>query len=149
MNYIRISFMLAFVAMTLGCAVNKQKASIVGDADLTQAKVFYVEHFEPDKRNFHNNISDQIKRLGYESTAGEPGLAPEKVDAVVTYKDKWMWDITNYMIELTITFRDPKGGFPLIVGESFHTSLTRLSPDEMIEEVVTNIFDEINKGAEE
>jgi hypothetical protein len=50
-----------------------------------------------------------------------------------------MWDITMYMIELTIDFRDPKTSFPLATGTSMHTSLTRKSPEEMVEEVLTNI----------
>jgi hypothetical protein len=62
------------------------------------------------------------------------------VDALVTYKDKWMWDITMYMLELTITIRDPQNDYPLATGNSFHTSLTRKSPTEMVDEVVENIF---------
>jgi hypothetical protein len=50
-----------------------------------------------------------------------------------------MWDITMYMLELTINFRDPKNNFPLASGNSFHTSLTRKSPEEMVDEVLNNI----------
>ena len=51
-----------------------------------------------------------------------------------TYKDKWMWDITMYMIELTITFREPGTDYPLAEGNSYHTSLTRKSPEEMVDD---------------
>lgn len=139
-RFTKFAFELFLVVMLVGCAVNKEQANIVGDPDLSQVKVFYVEHFKPDKRNFQNVISERISTYGYSATAGEAGDAPEDTDIVVTYKDKWMWDITNYMLELTITFRDPDSGFPLVVGESYHTSLTRLSPEEMIEEVLANMF---------
>jgi hypothetical protein len=43
------------------------------------------------------------------------------------------------MIELTVNFRDPKTNFPLATGNSLHTSLTRKSPDAMVEEVLANI----------
>jgi hypothetical protein len=62
------------------------------------------------------------------------------VDAIVTYVDKWFWDITMYMLELTITLRDPKTDFPLATGNSYHTSMTRKSPEGMVDEVLTNIF---------
>ena len=62
------------------------------------------------------------------------------MDIAVDYADKWMWDITMYMKELTITFRDPKTNVPLGSGNSFHGSLTRKSPKEMVDEVLTNIF---------
>jgi hypothetical protein len=51
-----------------------------------------------------------------------------------------MWDITMYMLELTITIRDPKTDFPIATGNSFHTSLTRLSPKDMVNEVIENIY---------
>ncbi len=45
-----------------------------------------------------------------------------------------------YMLELTVTIRDPKTDFPMASGNSFHTSLSRLSPKEMSIEVVDNIY---------
>jgi len=63
----------------------------------------------------------------------------------VTYVDKWMWDITMYLLELTITIRDPQTDYPLANGNSYHTSLTRKSPPEMVDEVLGNIFKESGK----
>ena len=78
---------------------------------------------------------------GYSSTLGpELPQAAYKVDSVVTYVDKWMWDITLYMLELTVTLREPINNQPLAVGNSYHTSLTRKSPEEMVDEVLGNIF---------
>jgi hypothetical protein len=51
-----------------------------------------------------------------------------------------MWDITMYMLELTITMSDAKTDFTLASGNSYHTSLTRKSPEEMVAEVLGNIF---------
>ena len=51
-----------------------------------------------------------------------------------------MWDITMYMLELTVTVRDPNSDFPLASGNSYHTSLSRLTPEEMVDEVISNIF---------
>ena len=48
--------------------------------------------------------------------------------------------MTNYLIELTINFRDPDTGVAFASGNSMHSSLTRQSPEEMIEEVLSNIF---------
>lgn len=47
------------------------------------------------------------------------------------------------MLELTVTLRDPVTSFPMAVGNSFHTSLTRKSPDEMVDEMLGNV---INAG---
>ena len=75
-----------------------------------------------------------------QDAAADPAAAPAATDISVTYIDKWMWDITMYMVELTIDFRDPKTNFPLATGNSLHTSLTRKSPDAMVDEVLNNIL---------
>jgi hypothetical protein len=56
-----------------------------------------------------------------------------------------MWDITMYMLELTIVIRNPQNNFPIATGNSYHTSLTRKSPSEMVDEVLGNIFSEAAK----
>mgnify|MGYP001104900281 FL=1 len=93
-------------------------------------------------------MADRITARGFEATAGEKGTTPDNATVLVTYVDKWMWDLTNYMIELTITFRDSESGVAYASGNSYHTSLTRLSPEEMIDEVLTNIFDADKEPAE-
>ena len=39
-----------------------------------------------------------------------------------------------------VTVRSPANDFPLATGNSMHTSLTRKSPEEMTDEVVSNIL---------
>jgi len=84
--------------------------------------------------------------MGYRATTGPEDAAPDDVDAIVTYRDKWMWDITMYMLELDITLRNPKTKYPIAVGNSYHTSLTRKSSEEMVKEVLTNIFNKSTPG---
>jgi hypothetical protein len=51
------------------------------------------------------------------------------------------------MLELTITLKDPENKYPLVVGNSYHTSLSRKSPEAMIQEVLTNIFHNAKKDS--
>jgi hypothetical protein len=130
--------LLGLLTSTSGCA-NHATASLTPGADLSKIKSFYLIPGAEDKDNYLL-IKDNLEKRGYTVTTGPEMLPPYKFDAVVTYVDKWMWDITMYMIELTITFRDPINNFPLAVGNSLHSSLTRKSPEEMVDEVLTNIF---------
>jgi hypothetical protein len=98
-------------------------------------KVFYVKKYKEDTRDTNILIENKLESMGFEVANNE-----ENVDALVTYVDKWWWDITMYMLELTITIRDPETDFPLASGNSLHTSLTRKSAEEMVDEVLTNIF---------
>ena len=123
-----------------GCAVNRASGTFDPGKDIVGSDVFYVERFSSDNREVHKLIADDLSTRGYTATYGEAGGAPDDATIVVTYVDKWMWDITMYMIELTITFRDPASGAAIGSGNSYHTSLTRLSPEKMVNEVLTNIF---------
>jgi hypothetical protein len=126
--------------LTTGCAVNRATASLTPGADLTKVRSVYIQKEEGDDRAIDDIIKANLIKRGYNVTTGVEAKPASPVDAALTYVDKWMWDITMYMLELTITLRDPASGFPMAVGNSFHTSLTRKSPDEMVDEVIGNIL---------
>ena len=65
---------------------------------------------------------------GFTATAGpELPQSSYQADSIITYADRWMWDITLYLLELTVTLRDTSNDFPLVVGNSFHTSFQNIS----------------------
>lgn len=126
------------MAFTSGCA-NHATATLTPGASLCKIKSFYLIPGQEDKDNYLI-IKSNLEKRGFAVTIGPETLPPYKADAVATYIDKWMWDITMYMLELTVTLRNPIDNFPLAVGNSLHTSLTRKSAEEMVDEVLTNIF---------
>lgn len=133
---------LAMVAlMTTGCA-NRATAKIDPNARLDTIQTMHVLKIPDETANISTMIADKLRAKGYQvSTSTEK---PQNVDAIVTYVDRWMWDITMYLLELTVTIRDGKTEFPLATGNSLHGSLTRLSAQEMVDEVMGNIFKEAN-----
>ncbi len=135
-------FLVIGVLLTSGCAVNRATATVDPSADLVGVKSVYVQKLAPDERGINVLIANKLKSMGYEVDTGAFS-SDDEVDVLVTYKDKWMWDITMYMLELTVVIRDPKNDFPLASGNSFHTSLSRKSPEEMVDEVVENIFKKV------
>jgi hypothetical protein len=128
----------AIFLLSSGCAVNRATATVDPKTDLSKIKTLSVIPYEPAASEIALLIERKLKSMGYQVTTGQN--TQTEVDAIVTFKDKWMWDITTYMIELTIVIREPKTEYPLATGNSFHTSLTRKSPAEMVEEVLNNIF---------
>ena len=135
--------MLMLLVFTTGCAVNRATATVDPSAKLDTLKTLFVKQDPEDGRGINKLIAEKLQTLGYQATTGSE--APKSIDALVTYVDKWFWDITMYMIELTITIREPETEFPLATGNSLHTSLTRKSPPEMVDEVITNIMNEGRK----
>lgn len=132
-----VGVLMVAAAMT-GCAVNRASASVDPSANLSGFKAIHVVKLESDDRNVYRDIADKLRVKGFVVTTGE--AKPANVDATVTYFDKWQWDITMYLLQLTVVVRDPKTDFPLATGESLHTSLTRKSQKEMVDEVIDNIF---------
>jgi hypothetical protein len=129
---------LVLILTLSGCAINSSKSTIIPNANLNKIETIYVERFAPDQRGINTIIVNRLSSMGYKATTG--GVIPENVDAIVTYKDKWWWDIRMYMLELTIKVKEPKTDYPMASGNSYHTSLSRLSPEEMVSEVLNNIF---------
>lgn len=127
-----------------GCA-SRATANVTSGADVAGARTFYVAQTPEDTRGIQNLIRDNLIKRGFAASAGPQTTQPPPADVLVTYVDRWMWDITMYMLELTITFRNPANSFPMAVGNSYHTSLARLSPEQMVDEVLGNIF---NKSKE-
>ena len=139
-------FAIIFAFLMLnGCAANRATSQITPGADLGDLKKFYVVRFASDKHGINRLITNHLNDTGHPATTGPESMVPGNIDVLVTYKDKWVWDMASYMIELTITFREPTTSYPLATGNSFHSSLTRKSPEEMVDEVLTNIFAEIQK----
>ncbi len=87
-------------------------------------------------------ISNALDKRGKTAVAADSKPDQVDTDAVVTYQDKWMWDITMYMLELTIEVHDPRTDYIVATGVSYRTSLARTSPEEMVEEVIGEIFSE-------
>jgi hypothetical protein len=135
-----VSLVLAiFVGLTSGC-VTQLKSDIMPGTDLKELKKIYVVRLDKDHRGVEKMIAVRLNMMGYEATSGEKAAVPEDAQAVVTYQDKWMWDITMYMLELNVQVRRPKTDIAIATGHALRTSLARKSPAEMVEEVLTDMF---------
>lgn len=139
MRTLKLLLLLAALAGMSGC-VSSQNATLSPGADLGAIKSYYVVHLPKDGRNINKLICDNLTLRGYKATTGETGNAPADSQALVTYQDKWVWDMAMYMLKLDVQFRDPKTDVALASGEVLHTSLVRRSPPEMVKEVLDQIF---------
>jgi hypothetical protein len=133
-------YVICALLVVQGCSVNRATATLAPGADMTRIRDVYVVKEAGDDHNIDELMKTQLVKMGYTATNGPELPLPYKTDAVLTYVDKWMWDITMYMLELTIHVRDPETNTSLAVGNSFHTSLSRKPPEAMVEEVLNNIF---------
>ena len=138
-KFLKLVAVIAMLAsITTGCA-NRATGSVNPTTDLSALKTMYVRPYPSDNSGVNLEIADKLRSKGVTVATGSV-MPAGHFDAIVTYVDKWRWDITMYLLELTVTLRDPKTEAPLAEGNSFHTSLTRMSQTEMVNEVVNNIY---------
>ena len=121
-----------------GCAVNHATATSDPTTQWSTIKSVHVVKAPKEDGSIQKLLVDKLRSKGFTVSTDPQGYTD--IDAKVTYVDRWMWDITMYLLELTVVFRDPKSDFPLAKGNSLHTSLTRKSPAAMVDEVVDNIL---------
>jgi hypothetical protein len=139
-KFIFLAALMISVTTLTGC-VNRASAKVDQDTDLRALKNMHVVKIPDETAGISTLIADDLRRRGYNVTEGTD--KPKDVNAIVTYADRWMWDITMYLLELTISIREPKTDFPVATGNSMHGSLTRMSPKEMVDEIMGNIFKEV------
>ena len=132
-------FIIAFFALTLSACANRQSVSVAPTTNMASLKTIYVVHQPKDKNQVNQLIAENLRSRGITATTGA-SPSPNNVDAVITYIDRWMWDITMYLLQLTVTVSDPKTNAQLATATSLHGSLTRLSPAEMLNETISNIY---------
>jgi hypothetical protein len=139
-NMLKAITLFLIIFSMIGCA----KAVIRSDSDpsinLAALKKFYVRKQPADKRELEKIIAQKLNEFGFQATSGNEPKPPSPVDALVTYKDRWMWDITMYMLEINIEFRNPESEFVFANGKSYRTSLVREPPEVMIDEVLRDMF---------
>ena len=133
-------FLVLFLSLALTGCINSATARLTPGTNLGIVKSFCVLQEVNGNEEIQKLITSNLKKRGYSAISGYSLPQQHNIDLLVTYTDKWTWDITPYLLELTINFRDPKNSFPVAIGNSVHTSLSRLSPEEMVDEVLTNIF---------
>ncbi|MGH8659827.1 MAG: hypothetical protein ACREV4_15480 [Gammaproteobacteria bacterium] len=133
----RTVFIVVVIVLS-GCATTSSTRS--PGVDLSKIRTVYVIKLGADERGINSVIADELNALGYKAKTGLEEEQPHDVDAVLMYRDHWMWDVTMYMLRLNIEVRDPRNGSLLAEGESYKPSLQRRSPIEMVKEVLGSIF---------
>jgi len=109
-------------------------------ARIHSLRSFYVRQHSQDDHNLAGTIADELRQMGYSATHGTTQAPPKRVDAVVTYTDRWMWDITMYMLSLDVQLREPGSDMTLASAKTVRSSLVRKSEPEMARETLAKVL---------
>ena len=137
---------LCLALLLTGCVNISLSADIDPSANLNAIKTIYVRKQEADDKGIEKLIADYLNNIGKIAHSGSAKQPDQPVEATLTYQDRWMWDITMYMLELRIQVRDPESGYAIATGETFRTSLARKDPEHMVKELIDEIFQVEQEG---
>ena len=133
---------LLVVLLTVACTGCLSQSSLDGfglpSSAREDGRTFAVRHQPKDPRNLDRLIAEELRGQGL-------SLAAEAADAdyVVTYVDRWYWDMRNYLIDLRIDVRDARTDVLVATGRSYQTSLAAMGEthQSVIERTVAILID--------
>jgi coenzyme F420-reducing hydrogenase beta subunit len=120
-----------------GCstALNVHKA-----VSLAPYKRIYVESRLSDNHRLDEQIANELKSYGVDATFGVSTMRPDKVDAIVTYEDRWQWDFKDYLIDMQIDLRETRGNKPIATGHYHQAGITTKTSAEVIHLILSPLF---------
>ena len=121
-----------------GCA--KITSDVSPDVSINEYKNFYVVPSFDDRRGVGEAIYAELKSRGFNVEVGPAIQIPETTDVEVTYEAKWVWDRAYYLSDLVIFFKNPESDLLIASGESHSPSIKRIPADEMVGEILDEIF---------
>lgn len=132
-------FVMLLAAATLSsCGFSQQTHFVRTDRPVGDRESFFVVIHPGDSWHIGRMIGDRLRRDGFEVAEGE--TPPAEAQVLVTYEDRWVWDITMYMLSLKVEFRDAATNQLLASSQSFRTSLRRRTPPTIVDEVLGSVF---------
>lgn len=129
---------LLFALLLSGCvSVETHKDS---SSNLSHIRTVFVERRLGDDHHIDQAITDELLALGLEVTNGAPTMRPDRVDAIVSYADRWEWDFKSYLIELNVSIRDGITDKGLAQISYYRPSIFNKTPAVALHELLPPLF---------
>jgi hypothetical protein len=131
-----VALLLVFV-IAGGCSHQIQAAPEAG-VDIGRFTTYHVVAPEPGE--VVTAIKNDLTGRGFSVTTGPESATPSNAQCKVIAHDKWMWDITMYLLEVKMEMVDARTGALLASGRCYRTSTVRKSPKVMVKEITDKIY---------
>lgn len=141
-NKLNVTIVIALLAAFLaGCA--DKSSDVRANAAFSKGEKIYVDQLPKDERGVDSMIVSNLRERGFQAKSGPAGEVGAQANYVLSYEDRWMWDMTMYMTRLTIQIRDRSGAL-LASAESYRPSLQRKPAEVMVDETLDEIFSKVD-----
>ncbi len=135
----KITVLLMLILLGLvGCSSIETAFDV--PADLRTFKRIYVQSSQNDSSHLDELIANELKRLGYDASAGVRTMMPDDNQLIVLYESQWSWDFHSYLSQLDVTVRDVRTEKQIGHGRIFHAGFTTKTPEQMVAGVLAPMF---------
>ena len=132
------ALLLAFTLIgSTGCS-HQISGGPESGVEMSRYRSYYI--VQTEKGDVATAIEKQLAARGFSVTTGPDSSAPVAADCKVISRDKWVWDMTMYLLEVKIEMVDARTGSMVASGRCYRTSMARKSPEEMVKEVLDRIY---------
>ena len=135
------TLVLIFAATSLSGCIATRSGQLSVAPEVAGKGVYYVEQSEKDSRNLSELIAARMQARGLNAKAGP--AAPPEANYVVTYVDRWAWDMRMYLRDMRIEVRDAKDRSIVGFGDSSQSSLAAMG--KSFGDVIDIALDELFK----
>jgi hypothetical protein len=133
----RLALLPVLALLLAGCS---SKVQIASGTHPGQLHHIFVEHLLSDGHNVDELIARELRRLGYDASAGAMTMMPDGTEAIIDYQPQWAFDLSTYIFELDLAVRDAKSGKEIAVSKVVRPSLTSTDPNEIVRRAIDKIF---------
>ena len=104
-----------------------------------------MENHGKDDRNIERLIAQMLRSRGLNVESGARGTRPQKIDFLVTYVDRWAWDMRVYMRLIQIDISNPRSGQVVATSRSVQDSLAAMG--QRYEDIIARTTNQLLDGA--
>lgn len=140
MTRMKFSARLLALPLLLLCGCSTIDTHQDPSADLSRIKKVFVERRLADDHHIDQIITDELATMGIQATSGPLTMKPDKVDAIITYTDRWEWDFKAYLIELNIRIRDAYTEKPMADASYYRPAIIDRKPEVVIHQILPPLF---------
>ena len=137
LNLSRWAFLTGAACLLAACSTKTQVDQTERPSQLHH---IFVEHNLSDGHNIDELVARELRRLGYDASAGPLTMMPDGTEAILAYQTQWTFDFTTYLIELDVALRDAKTGKEIAVTRVFRPALTGNDTNTMVQRAIDPIF---------
>lgn len=128
------------------CATTDVGSYIVPGEALAPSGSYYIVFSENDERALHELLREGMIARELDASSGFADRVPADATYVVEYGSQWQWDVTWYLLHLSVRVYEPDERLLIASAHSERTSLVRRPAEEVVAETLNALFHENQEG---